>query len=143
MEYDVAQGLVLAISRIEEKLDKHDDKFDMIATTLQTLVKIDTETKELRESIKRLFKRVDDIENIQHNGGCTTLKSFRSEYDNELKHNLEKIKSCEEFKDKIEAKFNELEMKPAKRVDGMITHGLSAFVGALVLYIMSKIGLSK
>ena len=143
MEYDATQGLVLAISRIEEKLDKHDDKFDTIATTLQTLVKIDTETKELRDSIKRLFKRVEDIENIQHNGGCPTFKSFRSEHDNELKHNLGKIKSCEEFKDKIEAKFNELEMKPAKRVDGMITHGLSAFVGALVLYIMAKIGLNK
>ena len=143
MDYDPTQGLVMAIGRIEQKLDKHDDKFDLIARTLQTLVKVDTETKENREAIRRAFEEIDIIKKVQNTSGCATFKSFRSEHDNELKHNLGKIKACEEFKDKIEAKFNELEMKPAKRVDGMITHGLSAFVGALVLYIMAKIGLSK
>lgn len=143
MDYDPTQGLVMAIERIEQKLDKHDDKFDLIARTLQTLVKVDTETKENREAIRRAFEEIDIIKKVQNTSGCAAFKSFRSEHDNELKHNLAKIKSYEEFKEKFEKNLKDLELKPAKRWESVVTTSITVIVASIGGYIMAKIGVSK
>ena len=147
MAYDPIQGVIVSLEKLDAKLDKRldeqDGKIDSIAVAIQRLIAVDIEIRELKDGHKRLWKHVETIETKQMEIGCPTLQKFISTHDNELKHNLARIKTCEDFKNTIEKKINDMEMKPAKRVDGMITHGLSAFVGALVLYIMTKIGLSK
>ena len=147
MTYDQIQGVIVSLEKLDAKLDKRldeqDHKIDNISIAIQRLIAVDIEIREIKDSSKRLWKRVETIEARQMETGCATLNKFTSTHDNELKHNLSKMKSCEDFKSTIEQKINDMEMKPAKRFDGMITHGLSAFVGALVLYIMAKIGLSK
>ena len=147
MAYDPIQGVIVSLEKLDAKLDKRldeqDGKIDSIAVAIQRLIAVDIEIRELKDSHKRLWKHVETIEAKQMETGCATLNKFISTHDNELKHNLNRIKACEEFNGKVEARIHDIDMKPAKRVDGMITHGLSAFVGALVLYIMAKIGLSK
>ena len=147
MAYDPIQGVIVSLEKLDAKLDKRldeqDGKIDSIAVAIQRLIAVDIEIRELKDGYKRLWKHVETIEAKQTETGCPILQKFISTHDNELKHNLTKIKACEDFKNTIEQKINDMEMKPAKRFDGMITHGLSAFAGALVLYIMAKIGLSK
>ena len=154
MAYSNESLIATAIERLNDKMDKIDEKVDSVQSDVNKFVVLfeklahiekthDDSNKRVHHRIDEIEKRIEKTEERQNNGGCPTFKSFRSEHDNELRHNLEKIKNCEEFKANVETKINDMEMKPAKRFDGMITHGLSAFIGALVLYIMAKIGLSK
>ena len=147
MAYDPIQGVIVSLEKLDAKLDKRldeqDGKIDSIVVAIQRLVAVDIEIRELKDGNKRLWKHVETLETKQMETGCPTLQKFISTHDNELKHNLARIKACEDFKEKVEARIHDIDMKPAKRIEGMIKHGLSAFVGALVLYIMAKIGLSK
>ena len=51
MEVDMISIITSSLERINDKLDKHDDKFDAMSDALRQLIKVDTETKENREAV--------------------------------------------------------------------------------------------
>ena len=143
MEYDPIQGLTTAINRIEDKLDKHDEKFDMIAQTLQTLVKIDTETKELRESQARLFKRVEILEHNQTTDGCPAHKNFLAVRAEQIKGYDSLAKKCEEHHKELDARLKVIEELPKKRLEVAIVEVIKWATIIILGIVGVKIGLTK
>ena len=76
MPVDEMSFVITTLERINNKLDKHDDKIDMIVQAMQQLVKVDTENKEIKESLTRAFKRLVDVERNQTLDGCPAHKNF-------------------------------------------------------------------
>lgn len=139
-EYSV---VAVALERMNEKLDRHDEKFDIIATTLQTLVKIDTETKELRESMVRAFKRIEAVEHNQNTDGCPAHKSFVKVREEQLKGYNELAKKCQDNHDKLDARLKAIEELPKKRLEVAIVEVIK-WATIIVLGIVGvKIGLTK
>ena len=143
MEYAPIQGLTTAINRIEDKLDKHDEKFDMIAQTLQTLVKIDTETKEMRESQARLFKRVEVLEHNQTTDGCPALKNFLAVRAEQIKSFDALTKKCEEQHKELDTRLKVIEELPKKRLEVAIVEGIKWATIIILGIVGVKIGLTK
>ncbi len=127
MDYDPIQGLVSAITRIEAKLDRHEDKFDTIVETLQLLVKIDTENKEIKDALNRAFHRVEIIEHSQNNEGCVAHKNFIKVRDEQLKGYNKIASDCHEKHEKLLGRIVAIENAP-KEMRGLFLKG---FLGAL------------
>ena len=154
MAYDGESLVATAIERLNDKMDRIDAKVDTVQSDVNKFVvlfeKLAHIEKVHEENNKRVHHRIDDIEkrlekteHRQMEVGCPTFQKFRSEHDNELKHNLEKIKSCEDFKKTIEEKITDLNMKPAKRWESVTTTIITVGVTSIVVFIMAKIGVSK
>lgn len=139
-EYSV---VAVALERMNEKLDRHDDKFDMIAQTLQTLVKIDTETKELRESMVRAFKRIENVEHNQNTEGCPAHKSFLAVRSEQLKGYDALTKKCQDNNDKLDARLKAIEELPKKRIEIAIVEVIKWTTIIILGIVGIKIGLTK
>lgn len=165
MAYDGESLIATAIERLNDKMDRIDAKVDTVQSDVNKFVvlfeKLAHIEKVHEENNKRVHHRIDDIEkrlekteHRQMETGCPSFQKFRSEHDNELKHNLEKIKSCEDFKKTVYDKFaefkkyfddkiNDLNMKPAKRWESVTTTIITVGVTSIVVYIMAKMGFGK
>lgn len=146
--------LVMAVERLAESQSDTNRKVDKLIESMGKqeviLEKLANIEKSHGDSMKRVYhvidevkERVTNIEHTQHGGGCPSFQKFVTGHDNELKHNLEKIKSCEDFKKTIEEKITDLNMKPAKRWDSVVTTIITVGVTSIVVFIMAKIGVSK
>ena len=112
MGIDEMGFIVTTLERINAKLDKHDDKIDMIAQAMQQLVKVDTENKEIKERLQSLFKRVEIMENYHNTSGCPAHKAFLDVRKEQLKAYDNAAEDCEERQDKLEQRIKTIEDKP-------------------------------
>ena len=139
-EYSVVAD---ALERINDKLDKHDEKFDMIAQTLQTLIKIDTETRELRESQVRILKRLEVVETNQNTDGCPAHKSFVKVREEQLKGYNELTNKCKESHKELDARLKVIEELPKKRLEVAIVEVIKWATIIILGIVGVKIGLTK
>lgn len=124
---DELSFVVTTLERINSKLDKHDEKFDMIVLSMQQLVKVDTENKEIKESIVRVFKRLEIVENNQNTDGCQAHKNF--------------VKLIE--KDDFDKRITTLEQKPIKAIDKFYMAVLGALGAGFGGWLLLKFGVGK
>jgi len=140
---DEQSFIITTLERINTKLDKHDDKIDMIVTALTQLVKIDTENREIKESLGRAFKRIEDMEEYQTSDGCPAHKNFLAVRAEQLKHYEDITKECKDKHEKLTNRIEAIEDKPKKRIEAAILEvikWLTVFaLGAIAL----KFGVSK
>ena len=141
MPMDEMSFVVTTLERINARLDKHDDKLDLIVQVMQQLVKVDTETKELRESLARNYKRLEEVERNQNTDGCQAHKNFITLKKEQDERNIEHKKECREKYDSLEERIEILEQKPIKLMDKFvlaIVAVLGAGIGGLI---SAKLGL--
>lgn len=143
MAVDEMSFVVTTLERINAKLDKHDDKIDMIVTALQQLVKVDTENKEIKEALGRVFKRVEALEHNQNTDGCAAHKAFVRLRDEQLKKYDAIIVECKEDREEIKKRVEILEQKPMKAMDKLWMALLGALGTGVGGYILLKIGVTK
>lgn len=140
---DEMSFVVTTLERINAKLDKHDDKIDMIVQALQQLVKVDTENKEIKESLSRLFKRVESVEHNQNTDGCSAHKAFVKLRDEQIKKYEAVIVACKENHDGLEERIEALEQKPIKAMDKVWMAILGSIGAGIGGWILLKFGVSK
>lgn len=109
MPIDQVSLIITSLERIDAKLDKHDDKFDNISKALETLIKVDIETRENKDAIGRLFKRVEVLENAHNKEGCSICQQL------DARHK------------KIFERLDNIEKKPLDNID-LVKKG---FLGAI------------
>ncbi len=91
--------ILQSLTRIDKKLDRHEEQFAEISTTLKKLIEVDVKMQEHSDSIGRVFYRIEKIEKAQNDGGCSTLKYHIANYNQlevrivKIENQLENIKS--------------------------------------------------
>lgn len=143
MAMDEMSFVVTTLERINARLDKHDDKLDLIVQVMQQLVKVDTETKELRESLARNYKRLEAVEHNQNTDGCQAHKSFLILKKEQDERNAEHKKECQKNHDELEIRLETLEQKPMKLVDKFVLAVVAVLGAGLGSVIMAKFGVQK
>jgi len=143
MAMDEMSFVVTTLERINSRLDKHDDKLDMIVQVMQQLVKVDTETKELRESLTRNYKRLEAVEHAQNTEGCQAHKSFLAVRAEQLKHYEDLAEKCQENHDELGGRIKELEDKPKKRIEVVVIELIKWVTVFVIGAIALKFGVSK
>ena len=139
---DEMSFVVTTLERINARLDKHDDKLDLIVQVMHQLVKVDTETKELRESLGRNYKRLEAVEHNQNTDGCQAHKSFLVLKKEQDERNAEHKKECQENHEELEKRIETLEQKPMKLVDKVFMAVLGALGAGVGTWILLKFGVS-
>ncbi len=139
---DEMSFVVTTLERINARLDKHDDKLDLIVQVMHQLVKVDTETKELRESLGRNYKRLEAVERNQNTDGCQAHKSFLVLKKEQDERNAEHKKECQENHEELEKRIKTLEQKPMKLVDKIFMAVLGALGAGVGTWILLKFGVS-
>ena len=139
---DEMSFVVTTLERINARLDKHDDKLDLIVQVMHQLVKVDTETKELRESLGRNYKRLEAVEHNQNTDGCQAHKSFLVLKKEQDERNAEHKKECQENHEELEKRIKTLEQKPMKLVDKVFMAVLGALGAGVGTWILLKFGVS-
>lgn len=143
MAVDEMSLVVTTLERINQKLDKHDDKIDMIVTALSQLVKVDTETKELRERMVRMYKRLEAVEHNQNTDGCQAHKAFLAVRAEQVKSYEILAKNCQEKHVELEERLEVLEQKPMKAMDKFSMAVIGALGAGLGGWLLLKFGVSK
>lgn len=105
--------IIQSLERISDRLDRHDDKFDGIVATLQQLIKIDTEQRELRGALDRAFKRIEVLEHTHNEQGCPMFRAMEEKRENT-------IKAIDKEKEEITKRLKELEDKPKMRIENLL-----------------------
>ena len=141
MAMDEMSFVVTTLERINARLDKHDDKLDLIVQVMQQLVKVDTETKELRESMARNYKRLEAVEHNQNTDGCQAHKNFVSLRNEQLVHFKELVKTCQDNHDTLEERIEALEQKPIKLMDKFVLAVIAVLGAGIGGLISTKLGL--
>ena len=141
MAMDEMSFVVTTLERINARLDKHDDKLDLIVQVMQQLVKVDTETKELRESLARNYKRLEAVEHNQNTDGCQAHKNFVSLRNEQLVHFKELVKTCQDNHDTLEERIEALEQKPIKLMDKFVLAIIAVLGAGIGGLISAKLGL--
>ena len=131
------------LDRINNKLDKHDDKIDMIVQAMQQLVKVDIETKEIKESLIKAHKSIERLQNCQNTDGCSALKTFVRVRDEQLKHYDKVVKDLFEAIAELRERLDELEQKPLHYIDKIYMAILGAIGAGLGGWILIKLGVGK
>ena len=143
MAMDEISFIVTTLERIQDKMEKQDNKIDMMVQALQQLVKVDTENQEIKSSLQRVFKRLELVEANQNNNGCQAHKNFVVLRNEQLKKYDAIIARLEETILKMDTRIKLIEDKPAVV---MVKFGM-AVIGALGAgfggWILLKFGVSK
>ena len=140
---DEMSFVVTTLERINTKLDKHDDKIDMIVQAMQQLIKVDVENKEIKESLARLFKRVEMVEHHQTSDGCPAHKSFLAVRAEQIKVFESLADECEEKHEAMNKRVETLEQKPMKAMDKILMAILGAIGTGIGGWLLLKFGVSK
>ena len=140
MAMDEMSFVVTTLERINARLDKHDDKLDLIVQVMQQLVKVDTETKELRESLARNYKRLEAVERNQNTDGCQAHKNFIILKKEQDERAIENKKECREKYESLEERIEILEQKPIKLVDKFAMAILGALGAGVGTWLLLKFG---
>ena len=141
--------LVMAIERLAEgqadtnkKVDKLIESMGKQEVILEKLANIE---RAHVDSVKRIYLVIDEvkdrvlkIEDKHLTNGCFGLQKFITSHDNELRHNLEKIQKCEDFKKTVETELNDIKMKPLKAMDKVWMAILGAIGGGIGLAVFKK-----
>lgn len=143
MAMDEMSFVVTTLERINARLDKHDDKLDLIVQVMQQLVKVDTETRELRESLARNYKRLEAVEHNQNTDGCQAHKNFIKIRDEQLKKYDTLVESCEEKHDEFDARLKAIEDLPKKRIEVAIVEVIKWATIIILGIVGIKIGVTK
>ena len=133
--------VVTTLERINARLDKHDDKLDLIVQVMQQLVKVDTETKELRESLARNYKRLEVVEHNQNTEGCSVHKAFVALRNEQLKKYEGMALTCKENYEDLETRIEALEQKPIKAMDKIAMGVLGALGAGFGGWLLIKFGI--
>lgn len=139
---DEMSFVVTTLERINTKLDKHDDKIDMIVTAMQQLIKVDVENKEIKEALSRLFKRVESVEHNQNTEGCPAHKAFVKLRGEQLKKYESAIEGCKTNHEEVEERLVVLEQKPLKAMDKFYMALLGALGAGFGGWLLLKFGVS-
>ena len=138
---DEMSFVVTTLERINARLDKHDDKLDLIVQVMQQLVKVDTETKELRESLARNYKRLEAVEHNQNTDGCQAHKNFIILKKEQDERTIEHKKECREKYESLEERIETLEQKPMKLMDKFVLAIIAVLGAGIGGLISAKLGL--
>ena len=142
MAYSNESLLSTAIERLNDKMDKIDEKVDSVQSDVNKFVILfeklahiekiyDDSNKRVHQRIDEIEKRIEKTEERQNNSGCPTLKSFQSGYDNELKHNLNKI-------DDHEKRIKAIEIIPSTRLSNNPKHYLYLWGTFFLLMLVAR-----
>lgn len=121
MELDVVTMITSSLERINDKLDRHDDKFDTMSEALRQLIKVDTETKKNEEAIARAFKRIEILEHTHNENGCPMFREME-------KKRTETLAQLEKDKLILTQRLKTLEDKPKDNMD-LLKKGFLGAVG--------------
>ena len=143
MAMDEMSFVVTTLERINTKLDKHDDKIDMIVQAMQQLIKVDVENKEIKESLARAFKRLEIMEQQQASDGCPAHKAFLAVRTEQLKAFEALADECEEKHETMNKRLETLEQKPLKAMDKVWMALLGALGTGFGGWILIKFGVGK
>lgn len=157
MQYDPIEAFTIALEKfevrmdardekLEKRLDKQDSKIDGISKTLELLVKVDIENKEIKESLGRAFIRIEKMETHQSTDGCPAHKAFLAVRNEQLKAFEGLADACEEKHEELEKRITDLEESPKKIKD----YFLKGFLGAIgtgflswIVWTISQFGVHK
>lgn len=142
MAMDEMSFVVTTLERINARLDKHDDKLDLIVQVMQQLVKVDVENKEIKEALGRVFKRLEDVEHNQNIDGCPVHKSFVKLREEQIKGYEKIIIECKKHKEELEERIESLEQKPIKAMDKAWMAILGALGTGIGGWLLLKFGVS-
>ena len=139
---DEMSFVVTTLERINAKLDKHDDKIDMIVLAMQQLIKVDTENKEIKESQARMFRRLEVVEQNQNTDGCPAHKNFVRLREEQVKKYDGLVATYTRDQEKLEERIAELEQKPMKALN-KVWMAILGVVGAGVGgWLLLRLGIS-
>lgn len=153
MQYDPIEAFTIALEKfevrmdardekLEKRLDKQDSKIDGIIKTLELLVKVDIENKEIKESLGRAFKRIETMEHQQTSDGCPAHKAFLAVRAEQLKAFESLADECEEKHEAMHKRLEILEQKPLKAMDKVWMAILGALGTGVGGWLLLKFGVS-
>ena len=120
--------------------DKTDTKFEKINETLAKLVTVDIENKEIKESLKRAFARIETMEHQQSSEGCPAHKAFLAVRTEQIKAFEALADECEEKHEKMNIRIETLEQKPMKAMDKFSMAVIGALGAGLGGWLLLKFG---
>lgn len=140
---DVGNFIIETLRSIDSKITHQDDRINKLVDSMTKLIEVDTETREIKSSVCRLYDRVEAVECNQNTDGCPVhnrLVEVRTEqmkaYDNEIKKLNE---SCED----LDERLNAIEDRPRKRMEVAIIEIVKYCTVGVLGLLAYKFGFSK
>lgn len=139
----VESFIVESLTNIDRKLSRQDVRIDKLVDSLQKLIEIDTETREIKSSVGRIFDRLEAVEGNQTTDGCPVHQRLVAVRAEQMKSFDDKITHLEDLSTKIDDRLKEIEGKPMKRMEVAIYEIIKYVTLGVLGLIAYKFGFSK
>lgn len=140
---EVSNFVIEALTNIDRKLSRQDVRIDTLVDSLQKLIEIDTETREIKASVGRLYDRVEAVEDNQNTDGCPVHNRLVEVRAEQMKAIDSRMTSIEESIDKILIELTAIREKPLKRMEVAIYEIIKYVTIGILGLIALKFGFNK
>lgn len=140
---DETSMLHVAIQNLVVEVRNTNDKVDGLTKEMSILISNQKEIKELRDSLGRVFKRVENIEHHQSNDGCPAHKADMKLIDEKRKGYEKIVKDNEEEHKEFNMRIKAIEDLPKKRTEAVIIEVIKWVTVFVMGAIALKFGVTK
>lgn len=140
---DETSMLHVAIQNLVVEVRNTNDKVDGLTKEMSILISNQKEIKELRDSLGRVFKRVESIEHHQSNDGCAAHKADMKLSDEKRKGYDKIVKDNEEEHEDFDIRIKAIEDLSKKRTEAVIIEVIKWVTVFVMGAIALKFGVTK
>lgn len=140
---DVGNFILETLKSIDSKITHQDDRINKLVDSMTKLIEVDTETREIKSSVGRLYDRMEAVEGNQTTDGCPVhnrLVEVRSE---QMKAYDSKIEQLEDKSKDIDERLKTIEDRPRKRMEVAIIEIVKYCTVGILGILAFKFGFSK
>lgn len=140
LENEVSSFIIEQLTSIDRKLSRQDKRIDTLVDSLQKLIEIDTETREIKASVGRLYDRVEAVEDNQNTDGCPVHNRLVEVRAEQMKAIDVRMLAIEESIDKLLVDIKTIKERPLKRMEVAIYEIIKYVTIGILVLISLKFG---
>lgn len=140
---DVGNFILETLKSIDSKITHQDDRINKLVDSMTKLIEVDTETREIKSSVGRLYDRMEAVEENQTTDGCPVHNRLVEVRAEQMKAYDSKIEQLEDKSKDIDERLKTIEDRPRKRMEVAIIEIVKYCTVGILGILAFKFGFSK
>lgn len=140
---ELGNFIIETLRSIKLDVSHQNDRIDKLVDSMTKLIEVDTETREIKSSVGRLYDRMEAVEGNQTTDGCPVHNRLVEVRAEQMKAYDVKIEQLEDKSKDIDERLKTIEDRPRKRMEVAIIEIVKYCTVGILGILAFKFGFSK
>lgn len=140
---ELGNFIIETLRSIKLDVSHQNERIDKLVDSMTKLIEVDTETREIKSSVGRLYDRMEAVEGNQTTDGCPVHNRLVEVRAEQMKAYDVKIEQLEDKSKDIDERLKTIEDRPRKRMEVAIIEVVKYCTVGMLGLVAYKFGFSK